>query len=118
MPQIVNIPHGAASAKVSFIDSTVRLGGISAEFFFTPESKVQGFDVVPPLPCWVILVEHCSGKKLLYDLGIRKDWHNLAEPTATRIKSFNWDVKIEKDVPEILEENGISLSEINYIVWR
>jgi hypothetical protein len=34
------------------------------------------------------------------------------------IKESGWEVHVEKNVADILEENGIQLSAINAIIWR
>ena len=114
----LNIPPGVANATISFIDSTARISNIPSSIFFTPQSSLPDFPTIPPLPCWVILIRHSSGKNLLFDLGIRKDWENLSPVTADRVKGYGWDIKIEKNVSEILVENGVELVEIDYVVWR
>ena len=52
------------------------------------------------------------GKRAMFDLGTRKDYWNSPPFTLTRIEAAIPGVKIDKDVTEILEENGIKLSEI------
>lgn len=54
---------------------------------------------------------------MVFDLGVRKDWENLAKPMVERLsKSFKIDVK--KGVSEILQDGGLRLEEINSIIWR
>lgn len=86
--------------------------------FFTPDSEIEGFTHLPTIPCWVFLIEHSSGKKVLFDLGIRKDWRNLSSQVTTQLDGFNWDIEIKKDVFEILADEGIAGKEINSIIWR
>jgi hypothetical protein len=52
------------------------------------------------------------GKKAMFDLGTRKDYWNSPPFTLTRIEAAIPGVKIEKDVTEILQEQGMKLSEI------
>ena len=55
---------------------------------------------------------------MLFDLGMRKDWQNLAPSIVSMIKTVGADIKVEKDVSEILEEGGIDLKDIDGIIWR
>jgi hypothetical protein len=52
------------------------------------------------------------GKKAMFDLGTRKDYWNSPPFTLTRIEAAIPGVKIEKDVTEILQEQGMRLDEI------
>lgn len=118
MAPLFKIPSGESNATVRIIDSTARIGGIPTTVFFTPDSVVEGFTRMPTIPCWVFLIEHSSGKKVLFDLGVRKDWTNLSNQVATRIGGYGWDIEVDKDVLEILAEEGISGKDINSIIWR
>ena len=86
--------------------------------FFTPDSDITGFTYLPTIPCWVFLIEHSSGRKVLFDLGIRKDWRNLSSQVVAQLDGLDFDIKIEKDVFEILADGGIAGEEIDSIIWR
>ena len=68
-------------------------------------------------PCYCFLITHPSGRNLLFDLGVRKDWENYAPALVSRIKQGGWGVSVEKDVATILEENGIQGKDIEGIIW-
>jgi len=72
-------------------------------------------------PCLVFLIEHASGRKLVFDLGMRKDWKNLAPAFTATVEAAGPDVTIEvtKDVAEILQENDIDVKggAIEGIIW-
>ncbi len=36
----------------------------------------------------------------------------------TRIKGRGWDVSVEKDVAEILQDGGVDLGGVEGIIWR
>jgi hypothetical protein len=57
-------------------------------------------------------------RRVLFDLGVQKDWQNLPPSTLDMIKEFEWDVKVEKDVAEILEENKVETGSVEAIIWR
>lgn len=70
-------------------------------------------------PAYSFLIEHAaSGQKLLFDLGVRKDFENLVPVIANIIKEEKWQIIVEKGVAEILEEGGIKPKDINGIIWR
>ncbi|KAL5348878.1 hypothetical protein ACLOAV_006303 [Pseudogymnoascus australis] len=115
---LFKIPPGESNARVRIIDSTSRITGIPTSLFFTPNSDIEGFTHLPTLPCWVFLIEHSSGKKVLFDLGIRKDWRNLSSQVVAQLDGLDFDIEIEKDVFEILADEGIAGEEIDSIIWR
>ena len=69
-------------------------------------------------PAFSFLVAHPSGRKILFDLGVRKDWWNFAPALTERLQKGGWKVEVEKGVQEILEENGVEPGEIDAIIWR
>jgi len=68
-------------------------------------------------PCFAFLVEHSSGRKLVFDLGIRKDWENSSPFITNMVKKYGWGVKVDKDVATILEENGVQTNEVEAVIW-
>jgi hypothetical protein len=112
----INAPAGAV-AQVRIIDSTTKISNMKSTYLMGP--PVKGFDHFPTIPSWSFLVESpTSGKKALFDLGVKRDWANLAPITSNRLKTNGWSIEVEKEVMEILEENNVSASEINSIIWR
>lgn len=72
--------------------------------------------------CWSFLIEHpSSGRKLLYDLGSRKDAINTTAPGWGVKKLYDDGVvesfDVKKHVVEILSENGIEPKEIEGVIW-
>ncbi|KAK5003623.1 hypothetical protein LTR60_006778, partial [Cryomyces antarcticus] len=41
-------------------------------------------------PAFSFLIEHSSGKKVLFDLGVRKDFENLAPHIVEMAKKGGW----------------------------
>jgi len=79
---------------------------------------MPGLDVMPPLPTWSFLVEHDSGRKVLFDLGIPVDWQDMAPAVAHRLKTNGWEVHVEKPTTEILEAENVKPADVEAIVWR
>ncbi|KAG8703171.1 hypothetical protein FRC08_003038 [Ceratobasidium sp. 394] len=110
-----NIPPSDRTVKVSVIDTTSRVRGLPTSLFFVP--LIGGNDAVD-CPAYSFLVEHePSGKKLLFDLGVAKDWRNGPSAIANKVLESHWQVDVEKDTSEILVEHGVPLESINTIVW-
>jgi hypothetical protein len=116
IPPPLNIPDSNSTVVVHVINSTARIQGIPSNFFFEPE--IKGFDTLDPTAFSFLIQHPASSRKLLWDLGVRKDWHDLAQGIAKAIKDRGWKVTVEKGVAEILEEGGVKLEDINSIIWR
>ena len=70
-------------------------------------------------PAFSFLIEHpVSGRKYLFDLGVRQDWQNGPRTIVERIKNGGWQVTVEKGVADILLDGGIDPNEIEGIIWR
>jgi glyoxylase-like metal-dependent hydrolase (beta-lactamase superfamily II) len=106
---VLHLPESSSTVSVSVIDTTSNI--------FCPTSVVvtphinghDNFDC----PCFSFLVTHKeSGKKILFDLGIRKDPENFSPATA----KFAGHLKAsaEKNVADLL---GVGASQISAIIW-
>ena len=112
----LNIPSSNSTVNVRIINSTARIKGIPTEVFLEPH--ILGFDVIN-CPAYSFLIEHPpTGRKVLWDLGVRKDWENLAPRIVKRIKDGGWSVNVDQGVADILREGGVKPEEIDSIIWR
>ncbi|EFX03459.1 metallo-beta-lactamase superfamily protein [Grosmannia clavigera kw1407] len=64
-----------------------------------------------------VSVKIIDNTTILYDLGTRKDLENLAPVTVRLMDKPDWKYTIEKDVADILVENGVVLNTIEAVVW-
>ncbi|CAE6422839.1 unnamed protein product [Rhizoctonia solani] len=111
----LHIPPSENTVKLSIIDTTSRIKGPPTNAFFEP--MIKGFEVMD-CPAYAFLVEHeQSDSKLLFDLGVSKDWRNGPPVIANRSLKLGWDISVSKAVSEILVEHGIPLEAINTIIW-
>lgn len=70
------------------------------------------------IAAFAFLIEH-NGQKMLFDLGLRKDWEASSPPSlADPMKLGGWKAEVKKNVSEVLQENGTSLDSIDAIIWR
>lgn len=115
-PPPLNIPDSKSVINLHIINSTSRIKSLPFSVFVTPPYK--GLDYLD-CPAFTFLIEHASsGRKLLFDLGVRKDWENLPAVIVKRIKDGGWKVTVEKNVAEILQAGGVDPKDIEAIVWR
>ena len=111
----LTIPPSTTIIDVKVID-VCTIAGVPAKALFQP--PIPGFDVINPAPSFVFLLEHPSGQKLLFDLGIRKDWENLESTIVERLKHHGYQVGVEKGIAEYLDEARIGKENVNAIIWR
>ncbi|KAI1458656.1 beta-lactamase-like protein [Annulohypoxylon moriforme] len=108
----LGIPYSQNIVDVSVIDSTAR---ICVPLGFFVRNPVVGHEKIE-CPAFVILIQHPRGKKILFDLGLRKDTSSFP-PTIRNGLPFS-PMAAERDVAEILREDGhVTLGEGDSIIW-
>ena len=116
-PPPLRIPNSQAIVSVRIIDTTLSLYRGPARITWRP--SIKGFDNFNA-GTWAFLIEHPTGRKLLYDLGLRKDWWKLA-PTSGLQKlidsSAAKEIQVAKNIADILRENGIQLEDVEALIW-
>ncbi|KAI9657665.1 MAG: hypothetical protein M1821_002841 [Bathelium mastoideum] len=116
-PVPLKIPASNTTVTVRIIDTTLRLRGAPARAIWNP--PIKGFDRFNA-GTWAFLIEHPSGRKLLYDLGLRKDWGNTAPSCGLPSLVESGAVKqiiVEKNVADILREHRVRLEDIEGLIW-
>jgi hypothetical protein len=79
---------------------------------------IPGMETLLSNPSFSFLIEHASGRRLVFDLGIRKDYQNYAPKIAEYIPTTKYNIEAPKNVIDILKEGGIEVQEIEAIIWR
>ncbi|KAL4861060.1 hypothetical protein BDV12DRAFT_204410 [Aspergillus spectabilis] len=117
MPDVPShrIPPGA-TARVCLIDTTTTIDNVP--FARLLEPPVAGITNIPILRTYSFFLENSQGCKVLFDLGARKDLQNLAPSVRSMLDSVDWVVKVEKNVFDILQENGYKGTDFEAIIWR
>jgi hypothetical protein len=67
-------------------------------------------------PSFPFLVEHSSSRMVLFDLGVRKDYKNFSPLAQEMAKDAR--ITLEKDVSDVLKENGTNLADVEAVIWR
>ncbi|EHA26130.1 hypothetical protein ASPNIDRAFT_36440 [Aspergillus niger ATCC 1015] len=112
----LDLPQSENTVEVFLIDSQARLD-FPAQQFMQP--YIKGYDRMK-VPSYSFLITHPSGQRVLFDLSIRSDFHNLAPEFAercTNTKDSGWKIHAPYSVSEVLVKNGVPLEEINAIIW-
>lgn len=112
----LTLPEGQTAVKVTIIDTGARIKG-PLSLFVEPPLLDHLVDEGLAAPAYVFLVEHeTSGRKIVFDLGIRK---NAAE-YAPVPKSYHKDFELTsgEEVFDFLQDRGVDLKTVEAIVWR
>jgi len=78
---------------------------------------VPGLETFKTSPSHSFYIEHPSGRKLVFDLGIRKDYQNYSKAIADYLPTTKYDIQVSQNVADILQEQGIDLSGIEAVIW-
>lgn len=110
----LNIPASDATVSVSIIDTTAILKGVDAWKFVMP--SVPGHEYLA-VPCFSFLVQHPSGRRLVFDLGIRKDWQAYPPQLQRRFRDGGYSFDIRANVADLLTEHNIPLESVEAVIW-
>lgn len=113
-PPDAHIPPG--ETIVVKLINPVNFGPSKLSRFMEP--PVDGLEGHPSVPSLCFLLEHPSGRKLLWDLGIRKDYTNYAPKIAEYIPTTGYTIDAPRHLAEILEDGGIPRAEVEAVIWR
>ncbi|PGH10922.1 hypothetical protein AJ79_05167 [Helicocarpus griseus UAMH5409] len=111
---LFQVPQGQETITVKLFNH-VSFGPAHIQRFYKP--PVPGLETHASTPSFSFLLEHPSGRKLVWDLGIRKDYQNYSPKIAAYIPTTKYDIKVTHNVVDILEENGIKGEEIEAVIW-
>ncbi|OAG37870.1 hypothetical protein AYO21_07976 [Fonsecaea monophora] len=110
----IKLPKSPSTVSVTAIDSTSRLA-VPVSVLIGP--PISGHDRIS-CPAISFLIKHAAtGKHVLFDLGTRKDLSNFSPATVRLITQPSWTVEVDKDVADILGDNGIPPSRIDAVIW-
>jgi len=107
------LPEGPATCTVHpLVNSTLT---IPEAFVLTPYSSPTAAYRVPAVS---FLIQHQpSGKKLMYDLGVRKDWQTAFPSGVMEMARDLWDAEALVDTAELLKAGGVDPESVDAIVF-
>jgi glyoxylase-like metal-dependent hydrolase (beta-lactamase superfamily II) len=110
-------PHSSATVEISVIDTTTYLANVDPSTVVDPVYPgMKRYSI----PSYSFLIHHRPTKsRLLFDLGLRKNWRTHLSPHIFTqvIEPLKIEVSCEKDVADILMEQGRSPNDINTIIF-
>ena len=85
------------------------------------EPVIPGFLTFDAL-AYSFLITHVDSstqqtRRILFDLGVRKDWKNLAPSNVSMVENWKAEVHISNNVSEVLTSNGVDPSSIEALIW-
>lgn len=108
------VPDGHTAVIIKVID-VASIAGVSCKSLFTP--PVDGINTFRPSPALSFLLEHPSGKRYLWDLGVPADLDALGPEVADRLKKVSYKIEA-RDPASVLAADGISTESITGVIWR
>ncbi|KAL3495817.1 beta-lactamase-like protein [Aspergillus germanicus] len=106
------VRQSTSTVRVRIIDTTSHI----IVPFDMGAPAIKGHETLD-CPSYAFLIEHPSGRNLLYDLGVRKDPENLAPVVVEHISRNGWHVSARSNVREQLEQHGVNPKSIKAIIW-
>ncbi|PFH55225.1 hypothetical protein XA68_10334 [Ophiocordyceps unilateralis] len=110
----LNIPPSPSTVSVSLINAARIHHVCTADLVQPPRKGHEFFDA----PCYVFLVRNTAlNRTVIFDLGVRRDANNFSPAARRMIQKGGVIIDVDFDVREILQRQGVDLSEIEAIVW-
>lgn len=97
------------------MNSTAKL---TAPMKHMVQPPIEGHDTLE-CPSLSFLIQHPTGRNLLFDPGTRKDWRNLPPSVRGLLEQYSFGIDVDKNVSEILEDHGIYVAggAVEAIIW-
>ncbi|RAL08780.1 MBL fold metallo-hydrolase [Aspergillus homomorphus CBS 101889] len=114
MTGLLDVPQSDHTVRVRMVDTTTLMS-LRTETLIQPLQL--GHEFLNLTDVAFLIENDALNKKIMFDLGSRKDYWNLPTVAKRGISKILSALKVEKDVGEILKESGVSLEEITSIIW-
>jgi glyoxylase-like metal-dependent hydrolase (beta-lactamase superfamily II) len=108
-PSALRLPTGDSRCLVYAIDTTCNLT-VPADTLVEP--VIKGHELMNFPTVSFLIVHKQSGRKILFDLGCKRDFWNLPPPISSVIDAKVPGIKVEKSLADVLEEGGIRLDSL------
>lgn len=111
------VPASNHTVSVKIIDTTTDMHVPVSAF---NGDKIHGYDFFDA-PSYAFLIEHDSGQKLIFDLGLREDFDGLSPVVQAQLEEMmavGAEAKVDKGVATVLKEGGVEPGEIDALIWR
>jgi hypothetical protein len=112
------IPSSDRTVNVKMISAGTAFGTASPFFAADPDLPHANTTVAA---VYAFLLEHPhSGRRVLFDLGFRKDLDNLSPFIQKAFSGPDGKMPffVDKDVPDQLVDGNVTLDSIDTVIWR
>ena len=117
---MISITESTNTVDVSIMDTGCKIGNIPAAIFTDPQ--IPGFEKFEGISYVFVLTHTDSGgkvRRILFDLGARKDWENMAPHVVQATKAIEGAILEPTDnVADLLERGGVDKASIEALIWR
>lgn len=112
MSDSFTIPSSTALVDVKAIDG----GHLVPPSFIFWKPVLPGHETFQGITYSFLLENKTKGKRVLFDLGLRKDSEGWSPAIQELAKAFG--LSVDKDVPTQLTEGGVHLDSVDAVIWR
>ncbi|KAF7365312.1 Metallo-beta-lactamase superfamily protein [Mycena venus] len=110
----IPVSNGTVSLKVFNVAPDMRTFSLPSGAVMHP--VLPGHEAFRA-PIFASLIEHAaSGRRVMFDLGVRRDLENAAPRIVQLIKDAG-TVLLDRDISELLIDDGVDLGSINAVIW-
>lgn len=111
----ITLPKSTSTVSVKALNIASPRTSIPAALFVTP---VKPGKERLASPDYAFLIEHPSGRKVLFDLGPMKDFSKLPPAMQGLLAQGGFEMSVDADITEQLKAGGVSVDDIDSVIWR
>ncbi|KAE9387471.1 hypothetical protein BT96DRAFT_981427, partial [Gymnopus androsaceus JB14] len=110
----ITLPKSSTTVSVKVLNTVSPKTSVPAALFLSPVKP--GLERLPA-PVYSFLIEHPSGRKALFDLGLMKDPTKLPPAIQGLLAHAGFEMSVDSDVVEQLKAGDVSVDDIDTVIW-
>ncbi|KAF7365324.1 Metallo-beta-lactamase superfamily protein [Mycena venus] len=112
----LGIPASAATVSLKAFNVIHDMSAVSVPAGGMMQPVLAGHETFHP-PIFAFLIQHTTtGRRVMFDLGVRKDPENAAPPIAAAFAAGFIAMPVERDIVEQLIDDGVDLESISAVI--
>jgi hypothetical protein len=117
-PESIAFPPTASTNSVKIFNSFNSITVAPITFLSAAPGSRSDESALYTCPGKSFLLEHPSGRTVVFDLGIRKDLSTAPKNLRNAVDTGTMKIDFGPDVAETLTAGGIALESIEAVIWR